>query len=259
MELEPLRAVARIASDMGLRVVLIGALARQIVFDRHFEGDPYRVTLDIDAMVRVTALQEFEALAARLQASGEFRRLNAHKFLHTDGSEVDLIPFGGVANEEGDLVWPDGRVMSLDGLASADSSATALEGFGVDVRVVNLPHLIALKLFAYRDRHAETTKDIDDLVYILTNASDAFQSRLYDELPGEAIQELDYAQLGPYLLGLDVASLITAAERESLTDLLEQYLITPPDYRALSGIARGERLELSIACFEAFRSGLVAR
>lgn len=148
MELEPLRAVARVASAMGLRVVLIGALARQVVFDLPFTGAPYRATLDVDAMVRVSDFQEFEALAAGLEATGEFRRANAHRFVHSGGAEIDLIPFGGVANAAGELEWPEGRVMSLAGLASADSNATPLEGVGVDVRVVNLPNLVALNFFA---------------------------------------------------------------------------------------------------------------
>lgn len=256
MDLEPLDVLARVARSMNLHVVLIGALARQIVFDTRYAGAPYRATRDVDAIVRVSTHHEFDLLASQLVESGEFRRMNAHRFVYRDGSELDLIPFGGIANEDGDLVWPDGRAMSLDGLASADAHAERLVRRGVDVRVVNLPNLLALKLFAYRDRHGQTSKDIDDLIYIFSNSSDALSDRVYNELDGEVIQRLDYEQLGPYLLGRDTALVIASSEQAALTEIIDGRLLTAPDYIALSRMARGMQLERLIAHFEAFRSGL---
>lgn len=60
------------------------------------------------------------------------------------------------------------------------------------------------------------------------------------------------------MLGSDVAFAVTPAERASLDELLEQRLLTPPEYRALSRHARGARLERLIDHLEAFRAGLLA-
>lgn len=52
-DLEAFLALQRAAQGRGLRVLLVGAVARQLVFDQLHREGPYRATRDIDAVVRV--------------------------------------------------------------------------------------------------------------------------------------------------------------------------------------------------------------
>ncbi len=52
-ELVALAALATVAEDLGVSIVLIGALAREIVFDLSSAGHALRATRDVDAGVHV--------------------------------------------------------------------------------------------------------------------------------------------------------------------------------------------------------------
>lgn len=108
---EALEALVRVARTMNLRVTLIGALARELVFDTVYAGAPHRATLDINITIRVVDADEFEELARRLVKYGGFQRNSPHRFVYDGGTELDVLPFGGMANETGNLVWPGGRTM----------------------------------------------------------------------------------------------------------------------------------------------------
>lgn len=205
-ELEAVAVLARVAEARGLRVLLIGAFARQIVFDQQYEGQPYRATRDIDLGVRVATWGEYGDFITALVSAG-FTREAEHKLRYLDGTEFDLLPFGGVVDEHNRLTWwGSERVMSMDGFGSADAHGELRDVAGVRLRVANLPGLVALKLFAFRDRGTDPrSSDLGDLDYILSNASGALEKRVYTELFPAQLVALDYPELGPYLLGRDVA------------------------------------------------------
>jgi predicted nucleotidyltransferase len=258
-ELAALESLVRTAERRGLRVLLIGAIARQLVFDQRNSKTAYRATRDVDTVVRVSGWEEFNALVAEMVATGGFSHMGGHQFRYRDGTEVDLLPFGGVADPSCNLTWEGAdRAMSLEGLETADSNSESIELNGIHVRVANLPSLLALKLFAFRDRHARTSKDLSDLIYIFANGSYVLMDRVYKELNFE-LTELDFDQLGPFLLGQDVNRIVPQSERDALIAILEKQILEPPDYSALSRLIQGEELDRSIARFEAFRRGMVGK
>ena len=151
-ELEAVATLARVAEVCGLRTLLIGAFAREIVFDQQHEGKRYRATRDIDVGVYVTTWTDYWAFVDALVAAG-FTHDAEHKLRHLDGTELDLLPFGGVVDENNQLTWMGGeRVMSMNGFESADAHGELRNIAGVQFRVANLSGLITLKLFAFRDR-----------------------------------------------------------------------------------------------------------
>lgn len=256
-ELEAVAVLARVAESRGLRVLLIGAFARQIVFDQQHEGRPYRATRDIDVGVRVATWNEYGDLITALVSAG-FIREAEHKLRYRDGTEFDLLPFGGVVDEHNQLTWRGSeRVMSMDGFNSADAHGELRDVAGVQLRVANLPGLITLKLFAFRDRGTDPrSSDLGDLNYILSNASDALQERVYTELSPAQLEALDYPELGPYLLGRDVARTVSRDEAASLSAILDTRVLVAPDYALLSRAARLSSLEGAVADFRAFKQGL---
>lgn len=256
-ELEAVAALTHVAEARDLPVLLIGALAREIVFDRQHDGKPYRATRDIDMGVRVSSWEDYQAFVDALIDVG-FTRMAEHKLRYKDGTELDLLPFGGVVDENNKLTWLGGdRVISMDGFESADAHGELRNVAGVQIRVINLPGLITLKLFAFRERGANLrSKDLGDLTYILSNASSALIERIYEELSTALIEALDYQQLGPYLLGHDVANTVRRDEADELVSIVNDHILSKPDYALLSRAARPANIEDSIAVFEAFRRGL---
>lgn len=256
-ELEAVAVLARVAEFRGLRVLLIGAFARQIVFDQQHEGQAYRATRDIDVGVRVATWKEYGDFITDLMSAG-FIHEAEHKLRYRDGTEFDLLPFGGVVDEHNKLTWRGSeRVMSMDGFNSADAHGELRDVAGVQLRVANLAGLITLKLFAFRDRGTDLrSSDLGDLDYILSNALDALQERVYTGLSPAQLEALNYPELGPYLLGRDVARTVSRDEAASLSVILDTRVLVAPDYALLSRATRLSSLEGAVARFRAFKQGL---
>jgi len=256
-ELEAVAVLARVAEAHGLRVLLIGAFAREIVFDQRHGGRPYRATRDIDVGVRVATWSEYWAFLYALVRAG-FTHDAEHKLRYRDGTELDLLPFGGVVDENNQLTWRGSeRVMSLDGFNSVDAHGELHDVAGVRLRVANPPGLVTLKLFAFRNRGTDLrSSDLEDLNYIFSNASDALLERVYTELTPVQLEVLDYPELGPYLLGCDVARTVRPDEAAGLVAILNTHILVAPDYARLSRAVGPFGLEGAVARFEAFKRGL---
>lgn len=256
-ELEAVATLARVAKAYGLRTLLIGAFAREIVFDQQHGVRSYRATRDIDVGVHVATWTDYWAFISALVTAG-FTHDTDHKLRYLDGTELDLLPFGGVVDKNNQLTWMSGeRVMSMDGFNSADAHGELRDVAGVQFRVANLSGLITLKLFAFRDRGTDLrSSDLGDLNYILTNASDALIERIYAELTPALIEAVNYPELGPYLLGREIVTTVRPDEIEELIAIIDGYILAAPDYALLSRMASSSELEGTIARFEAFKRGL---
>ncbi|NUT52407.1 MAG: hypothetical protein HOV94_34705, partial [Saccharothrix sp.] len=160
---------------------------------------------DIDIAAEVDSWEEFARLAERLD-----ERRGVHKFIVVD-AEVDVVPYGGVEREDRTILWPDDHEMNVLGLREAVESAdTALLPDGVSVRVPSIPALALLKLFAWRDRHRDDTRDAIDLAVIIAWYSSAhYLDRLYDE-GFDVLEQFDYDPplAGAFLLGRHMTDLL---------------------------------------------------
>jgi len=254
-EFVALAELARVVQDLGVNIVLVGALAREIVFDLPSAGHALRLTRDVDAGVQVQDWNAYEQVVAALVEQGNFVRIAEHRLRYLDGTEVDLLPFGGVADESGNITWLEsGRVMSVGGFLAAAENSRIEDLDGVRFRVVTLPGLVALKLFALGDRRA--AKDLQDLLLVLEGASDELGGRIYEELAPDVLVDLPYEQLGPLLLGRDIAAMLPWREREALLAVIDASILTPPDYERLAIADRSGHLGQWIGLFEALRVGL---
>ncbi|HZJ09684.1 MAG TPA: hypothetical protein VFD39_08320 [Trueperaceae bacterium] len=129
-EIAALSALLGAAEALGLTVLVIGAFARELIVDVPYGGRPYRATRDVDAAVRVASWESYRALVAALVEEAGFRRISDHRVQFEDGTPIDLLPFGGVVNAQGNLSWDDAdRTLSLAGLeAAADNTMLRITG-----------------------------------------------------------------------------------------------------------------------------------
>lgn len=161
--------------------------------------------------------------------------------------------------------------MNVIGYTDALEGAVTLRvAADLSIKVASLPGLALLKLFAWQDRHRESSKDAWDLRLILTSYAAAGNGlRLYDEGVME-VEGFAAQRAACRLLGRDVAPLAAAPTRASLIVLLDRQLqvsspagliedmaYARPDgaFRAGSMFDGGVAIERARGWLESFRAG----
>lgn len=250
--LAPLSDVVRDVVKAGERaeaeIFIAGAFGRDLWLRFAYEIAIVRATEDIDFAVECENWESFERVAAALVASGflapEPRR--PHRFFHSGGTPIDLVPFGGIERPNKTIAWPpdESHVMNLLGFAEA-FRATApfrLPG-GVDVRVASLAALAMLKLIAWGDRRfREPRKDARDLCLILKNYFDAGnQDRAFGDIPDlEGRDDFDIERAGAELLGLDLSRLTSEELRGQLFAILKKESSPQGDFELATDMLRDD-------------------
>ncbi|MDQ0009074.1 putative nucleotidyltransferase [Luteibacter jiangsuensis] len=159
------------AADVGVRVMVVGASARDIVLGHVYDIPLRRATADVDFAVAIHGWNAFDSIVQRLLEDPRFimPRDVAHRLYYkadttTHSIPVDIVPFGpGVGGPK--FRWPnDPEVeMNVEGYPDAARAASQVDVGGTVIDVLDTPGLALLKLFAWNDRHAATRKDASDL------------------------------------------------------------------------------------------------
>jgi predicted nucleotidyltransferase len=169
-----LRTVHEAAAALDITYLIVGATAQDILRLHVFGLRPGRATRDVDFALAVADWSTFDELKNRLQSTGQFvpDEKCMHR-LHCDGASVafvDLVPFGGVANTQGMILWPPDMtiMMNVSGFEDALQAASQVQiEPGLVVHVASFAGQSLLKLFAWKDRRAEGLKDAIDFVNLL--------------------------------------------------------------------------------------------
>ncbi|MGH3859966.1 hypothetical protein [Actinokineospora sp.] len=115
------RVLARIdevAREARVSYLVIGATARSLISIDLLGTSPQRQTKDVDVAAEVDSWEEFDSLVRNLDKHGR----SAHKFI-IEGTEVDVVPYGGIEQADRTIMWPDDQVMSVLGFREAVDSA----------------------------------------------------------------------------------------------------------------------------------------
>ncbi len=206
-QVEALRELTRLWPRA--RQSLIGASALACLMPRF-----HRRTYDLD----VTVAASMNELPSELNKPPGWQRdtNHEHRWITGGGVKVDIIPAGPDLLAAGQVTWPSGHVMSLQGFRHAFSSTCSVEvapGFYVDAATV--PVITLLKVIAYQERPHEREKDLGDIAFILANFDSENVARRYSSQILEA--GLRYEEVSPYLLGRDLRGLVDEGERHSLS------------------------------------------
>jgi len=167
----------RLYSVVGsMPVVLLGAFARDLIFD-HIHGiEAPRGTMDIDTCVQMASWDDFNATCEKLKAIG-FREDgpdHPEKMYDTNGQEVDLLPFGNLSKDGKTITWPtDDSPWTITGIQEAHEHAVVINVEGLDLRVISPCAMIYLKMFSIHDRpDARRKKDTGDIQFVLKHYLD---------------------------------------------------------------------------------------
>ncbi|HEY3986568.1 nucleotidyl transferase AbiEii/AbiGii toxin family protein [Cedecea sp.] len=228
-----LERIAQSCTEPRIEFFVAGATAREVILTHLHGRRSGRHTRDIDIAIFIKDWQQFSALKQVILAQGaEEIKGNAHRLVW-EGNELDIIPFGEIA-EENAIAWPPDRdfVMSVDGFQEAFKSAISIQlSSGTVIRFCSLPGLLLLKLFAWRDRGAEVSRDAVDIFNILKEYSAVEEDRLYDnDKWGEQV-DWNPDRLGARLAGSDTALIsspelrqaVLALDKERLKDTITRH------------------------------------
>ena len=225
--IQVIRLVQQAALEPGIEFVMVGAMARDIVLQSVFGLAPGRQTIDLDFGFAVENWEQFGALKSALVATGNFQLVDrvSQRLLYQGERRVDLIPFGGVEDENGAIAWPPSRdiVLNVAGFKEALASAILVQvDADLVVSVASLSGLAVLKLFAWADQRDKANADADDLRRLLEDYGNAGnEDRLYgEELHFLEDAKFDFEVASARLLGNDVASIATTDTAARITDIL---------------------------------------
>jgi len=244
-----LERITRICNATGSEFFVAGAMAREVLLTHVHGRSTGRHTRDIDIAVLIKDWAQFTLLKNSMLAQGAAEIPGNVQRVLWEGVEIDILPFGGIA-QGNEIRWPPelAVAMSVEGFAEAYANTLTIEipECG-DVRFSSLPGLLLLKLFAWRARGDEYTKDAVDIHKILHEYQHVEASRLYDNDEwGESV-DWDPERMGALLAGSDVATLMSAENRESLHQFDMQKLVDVMVRQRVD--VSEERIELLVSDF----------
>ncbi|MBU9854346.1 nucleotidyl transferase AbiEii/AbiGii toxin family protein [Rahnella bonaserana] len=228
--------INQICSAQGIPYFIAGATAREILIHHVYGRAVGRRTRDIDFAVFVQEWQLFDNLKQALTAAGaKTIKGNAHRLV-LEGNELDIIPFGGVA-EANKVAWPPDRevVMAVDGFEEAFGHTVSITmQAGEQIPFCSLPGLALLKLFAWRDRGMANGKDAVDLYKIINEYGQIENERAFENSAECDKRDWDVDRMGALLLGKDIAMISTPdsivelfkLDADALTDAIVRQTMT---------------------------------
>jgi predicted nucleotidyltransferase len=181
-------ALQRAFDHFGINFYLIGAVARDIWMTQIYAEPDRRTTKDLDLAVFINDTAEYDALLTWLVEQQGFARTQSSAFCllypSATGSghvAVDLMPFGAIADEAGDVYFSGRgmeRISTVGFTEVLAEAATVATPTGQQWRVVTLPGIVVLKLVAWQDR-PERGKDAVDIWNLLEVYFNLVQEEIY--------------------------------------------------------------------------------
>jgi predicted nucleotidyltransferase len=154
----------------GVDYFIVGAIARDIHLAKLPGGKYSRKTLDVDFAVFVRDEYVFKKIKEDLVATGKFTvdDRNAIKLWYNKGIEIDLMPFGGIENEQREvrLLHPKLFTMDMPGFKEVYGSLENVSLNNENFMACSVEGLILLKLYAW-DSRPERNKDLQDIDLLL--------------------------------------------------------------------------------------------
>lgn len=273
LTLDVIGEIKKAANKLGVRVFVVGAVARIILLENVHGLSAGRTTTDADFAFALDRWEQFHAIKTFLLENPRFHASEhvVHRlYFRAPGLahsyKVDLIPFGGIETSPNTIAWPPDAaiLMNVAGFSDAFDAAVNVEvSPGTEIAVASLPGIATLKLFAWADRRKENPKDALDLLALLRSYHEAGnENRIYED--AEALAALEAVEYDPelagaWLLGKDVAAMVSASTISELGALLKG---TTRD-RLIEDMSRAERwrddsLEYSRRLLAQFTKGFTA-
>ncbi|MDJ0364866.1 nucleotidyl transferase AbiEii/AbiGii toxin family protein [Hymenobacter sp. H14-R3] len=266
-------ALQRGFAYFGIDFYIVGAVARDIWLTQIYDEPDRRTTKDLDLAIFIHDTAEYEALQAWLVEQEGFVLAQSSAFCllyhSADGPgnvTVDLMPFGAIADEAGDVYFSGRgmeRISTVGFTEVLADAATVTIPTGEQWRIVTLPGIVVLKLVAWQDR-PERGKDAIDIWNLLAVYFDLITDDVYanhlDLFAEEETPDTTNLTLlvGARVLGRQIHQLLAdrPVQGRLLALLADQLTLgeVSPLARAMS--RQGPEIATCLAALNALRAGL---
>ena len=234
--IELLRKLTDSFGRMDREFYVIGATARDIIVQQLLDTTSTRRTRDLDIAIAIPDWDAFEQIKERLVADGFKKSNDMYQRFYYGAYEVDIVPYGVVAKEDDNIYWPPEEVvaMSVKGFDEVLSEAITVS---IDdkfkVKIASLHGLFLLKLNAWLDRNAKTSKDAEDMSFILSNY---FMANLDREIHQEVYdwEIFDEYIVGGYWLAHDLVTLLNVNQLNYYKEVIEGELAKQEESRLIN-------------------------
>ncbi len=99
--------IKKVADALGIHFFIVGATARDFIFEHRYNIKAPRATKDIDLGVEVADWDKFNKLTEALLATGKFSDdLEKQRFLFEKEVFIDIVPFGLILDKTKKISWP---------------------------------------------------------------------------------------------------------------------------------------------------------
>lgn len=240
---------------------VIGATARDIILSNLHDLVPDRKTDDLDIAIAISDWNQFQSIEENLPKIEGFAKSKEQKqrFIYKEIYVIDIVPFGGVAEDDGNIYWPPDETiaMSVWGFPEMADSTISIEiDKEFSIKIASLPGLFILKLVAWRDRHLFGSKDAYDMALLLTNYLNINIERAVDEhYDLYEMEEFDPVIAGAKLMARDVKLLIRDNEQtlEYLREILAKEIELSEGSQLINQLVESDvslQYEQVLACLE---------
>ena len=208
---EVLSIINTITMELDIPFFIVGAMARDIIFEHCYGIKSPRRTLDIDLGIRIPDWNKFVLLTDALTMSGHFQKTKLIYRYTRDDISVDIIPFGPIADEKMEIRFPteENIVMSILGFEEVYCCSIKVrlrDTPKFDLKIPTVPGLCITKLISWNEKYPERKRDAQDLLFIIKNYENiGTESVLYDkEAPMLKEEGFDVRLASIRLLGREI-------------------------------------------------------
>jgi predicted nucleotidyltransferase len=242
--------VSKVADSLGVPFFIIGAAARDLILMNGHGIPTIRATLDVDFGVQVPSWDQYLRLKQGLVEMGEFTETEeVQRMMFQNSLRIDLMPFGPIADKTSKIKWPPNQeiVMSILGFEESFLHAQTVRLSSnpkLDIKIVTLAGLAAMKIISWKDRYPERDRDASDLALIIRNYTDAGNvERIFDEAQDLVDSEdFDYVSVGARLLGRDIAVVLSTGTKAAVLEILNSETGKQDRYRLIEDMMRSDVL-----------------
>ena len=183
---EMLSALERGLNKFGIDFYLVGAVARDVWMRGINNIAPSRTTGDIDFAVLMNDRGIYETLKEYLIINESFHPTheNAFVLIWKDKTQVDLLPFGAIEDEDGKVTVKGTGYTTIHVPGFSEVYAEGLPELQLEnshtFKFCTLPGIMVLKLIAWDDRPEARRSDIKDISDILNHYFNMHDNEIWE-------------------------------------------------------------------------------
>lgn len=245
---EVLFDIEAVCKRHSIPFLVVGATARDIIFNALYNIRTSRASLDIDFGIRVQRWNDFELVITDLVNTGKYHKdHDQFQRLRSPSAIVDIVPFGDIEISKGFIEWPPTNDMIMSTIGFMEALEHSIDVIvsttpEVSVKVSSISGLAILKLIAWNDKYPERKKDAVDFLFLLNNYINAGnEMRIYESDSDLSVAQLDYDLAGARLLGRDAGKICSVEALKAVNQIMEKEFKDDSQFR-LVGDMSGNRV-----------------